>query len=219
MAKKDYTLGIIAGLLIGFLALPVLKAVKPALFAKFAVAVPIFFLIAVPIGLIIFHFLSRKIFVLWQLGKFGVIGVLNTLVDWGVLVLLILAFRKYLGIESTGAFIMGLTFYSLYKSISFIIANINSYYWNKYWTFSSGILRRTKAEYLQFLAVSVVGFALNVSIASYVFDYIRPFMDLNPDQWGIIGAAVGSIVGLMWNFLGYKFIVFKPSSKPSALTP
>lgn len=209
MAKKDYILGILAGLLIGFLALPVLKAVKPALFAEFAAAVPIFFLIAVPVGLIIFNFLSRKISVLWQIGKFGVIGVLNTLVDWGVLALLILAFRKYLGIESTDAFAIGLAFYSLYKSISFIIANINSYYWNKYWTFSSGVLRKTKTEYLQFLAVSIVGFALNVGIASYVFDYIHPFAGMSPDQWGIIGAAVGSVVGLMWNFLGYKFIVFK----------
>jgi len=215
MTKKDYILGIIAGLLIGFLALPVLKAVKPALFVKFAAAVPVFFLIAVPVGLIIFYFLSGKVAVLWQIGKFGVIGVLNTLVDWGVLALLFLAFRKYLGIESTNAFIIGLTFYSLYKSISFIVANVNSYYWNKYWTFSSGVLRKTKAEYLQFLAVSIVGFALNVGIASYVFDYIHPFTGMNPDQWGIIGAAVGSIIGLMWNFLGYKFIVFKPSSRNS----
>jgi hypothetical protein len=29
------------------------------------------------------------------------------------------------------------------------------------------------------------------------------------DQWGLIGAGAGSIVGLAWNFVGYKFLVFK----------
>lgn len=208
MTKKDYVLGILAGLLIGFLALPVLKTVKPALFAELAAATPVFFLIATPLGLMVFYYLSKRASVLWQIGKFGAIGVLNTLVDWGILTLFILIFRKYFHIESKDVFIMELTFYSLYKAISFIVANINSYCWNKYWTFSSGVLRKTKSEYLQFLAVSVVGFAINVSIASYVFNYIRPPGGLNFDQWGIIGAAAGTAVGLVWNFIGYKFIVF-----------
>jgi putative flippase GtrA len=32
---------------------------------------------------------------------------------------------------------------------------------------------------------------------------------LSPDQVGLIGAAAGSIVGLTWNFIGYKLWVFK----------
>ncbi|PIR44209.1 hypothetical protein COV23_01090 [Candidatus Wolfebacteria bacterium CG10_big_fil_rev_8_21_14_0_10_31_9] len=209
MTKKDYILGTIAGLLIGLLFLPVFKTTKSDFFDTYALVAVFFFLIATPVGLVIFKKLSEKISVLWQVGKFGVIGVLNTLVDWGVLVILILAFRKYFIIESSNSFIFGLTFYSLYKAISFIIANINSYYWNKYWTFSSGILQKTKVEYLQFLAVSVVGFLLNVGIATYVFSFINPIGGLNTDQWGIIGAVVGSVAGLIWNFLGYKFVVFK----------
>jgi len=206
MTKKDYIFGIFSGLLIGLLALPVLKTVKPELFAKFSFIVPIFFLIATPTGLIVFYYLSKKISVLWQIGKFGVIGVLNTLVDWGILTILLLMFKN-----STEVFLIGITFYSLYKSISFIIANINSYYWNKYWTFTSGIVKKTKAEYFQFFAVSIVGFGINVGIASYVFKSIQPIGGLNIDQWGIIGAAIGSILGLAWNFIGYKFIVFAPS--------
>ncbi len=57
--------------------------------------------------------------------------------------------------------------------------------------------------------VSIVGFLINVIIASYVFKSISPVGGLNLDQWGIIGAAIGSIAGLAWNFVGYKFIVFK----------
>ncbi|MEK7555291.1 MAG: GtrA family protein [Patescibacteria group bacterium] len=208
MNKKDYILGISSGLLIGVLALPVIRAIKPEIYGKFAFLVIPFFLIGTPLGLIVANYIGRKISIIWQIGKFGVIGVLNTLVDWGVLAILIFSFRKYLNIDSKDLLIAGIAFYSLYKAISFIIANINSYYWNKYWTFATGVAKKTKAEFLQFFMVSILGFSINVGIASYVFKYIHPIGGLNFDQWGIIGAAVGSVVGLAWNFIGYKFIVF-----------
>ena len=209
MTKKDYILSIISGLLIGLLFLPVLKAVKPLLYAKFALIIVPFFLIATPIGLIVAFYIGKKISVIWQIGKFGVIGVLNTLVDWGVLALLTFLFKKYFQISSADLMLIGLSFYTLYKSISFIVANINSYYWNKYWTFATGVLTKTKVEYLQFFIVSIIGFIINVFVASFVFKSIHPVGGLNLDQWGIMGAAAGSIVGLAWNFIGYKFVVFK----------
>ena len=209
MTKKDYKFGIIVGFLIGLVALPVFKIAKPGLYSKFGLAIFFFFLIGTPIGLIIAKYISRKIAVVWQVAKFAVIGVLNTLVDWGVLAILIFIFRKYLAINSEDLLILGLTFYSLYKAASFIVANVNSYFWNKYWTFSEGAVKKTKSEFLQFFVVSVIGFAINVAIASYVFGFIKPLGQLNSDQWGIVGAAIGSVVGLAWNFIGYKFIVFK----------
>lgn len=209
MAKKDYYFGIVAGLLIGLLALPVLNATKSELFSKIGYYVLPFFLIFTPLGLIVANFIGRKIAVVWQIGKFGVIGVLNTLVDWGVLASLIFLFRKLFKIDSVDLLFIGITFYSLYKSVSFIVAVINSYYWNKYWTFAQGAVQKSKNEFLQFLAVSVVGFIINVGVSSYIFGAISPLGELNNDQWGIVGAAIGSALGLIWNFVGYKFIVFK----------
>ncbi|MBI5306288.1 GtrA family protein [Candidatus Wolfebacteria bacterium] len=212
MTKKDYVFGISAGFLIGLLLLPVLKALKPELYDKFYLIIVPLFLIMTPLGLIIANYIGRKISVVWQVGKFGVIGVLNTLVDWGVLASFIFLFRKYFQIESKDVLFLGITFYSLYKAISFIVANVNSYYWNKYWTFASGAAKRTKAQFSQFFVVSILGFGINVGIASYIFKAINPVGGLNLDQWGIIGAAVGSIAGFAWNFIGYKFIVFKESA-------
>lgn len=209
--KKDYLWGTLAGLLIGILFLPILKAAKPSLFDKLAIAVIPFFLLATPVGLVVASWISKKIAVVWQIAKFALIGVLNTLVDLGVLSLLIFIFRSYLHIDSRDILIgaLGITFYSLYKSISFISANVNSYFWNKYWTFGQGAEKKSSIEFAQFFVVSVVGFIVNVAFASYVFKSIAPVAGLNPDQWGLIGAAVGSIAGLTWNFVGYKFIVFK----------
>jgi putative flippase GtrA len=210
MPKKDYQLGILAGFLIGLLFLPVLNAAKPEIFAKVWFVVVPLFLIGTPFGLVIAYLISRKISIIWQIAKFGVTGVLNALVDLGMLTLFTFLFRKYLSIDSSDVVFSAFsifTFYSIYKACSFIIANINSYYWNKYWTFQKQDGKST--EFIQFFIVSAVGFAVNVLIASLIFKFIGTSTGLNDDQAGLLGAVAGSIAGLAWNFTGYKFIVFK----------
>lgn len=210
ITKRDYEFAIVAGLLIGFLLLPVLKTASPELYAKFWIVIIPFFLLATPLGLRIAFTLGKKIAIIYQIAKFGLIGVLNTLVDLGVLALITLMFSAYFQIESVHPLIAGITFYSLYKGISFIIANISSYFWNKYWTFNQGAKEQTRSEFLQFFAVSVVGFLINVFVASVVFGMILGSLTkLDDGQVGLLGAAAGSIAGLAWNFIGYKFWVFK----------
>jgi len=211
MPKKDFWLGLLSGFLIGLMFMPVLAVAKPDLYIKLKVAIVPFFVLGTPLGLAITHLIGKKFPVFWQFGKFFVTGIINVLVDFGVLTLLIIFVKKYFGIESTHILlalgVLVVTIYSLYKAISFTIANINSYFWNKYWTFEKG--GDKKSEFVQFFIVSIVGFIINVAVASFVFKYIHPFSGMNYDQWALIGAAAGSIVGLAWNFSGYKFMVFK----------
>ena len=210
ITQKDYCFSIAAGLLIGLLLLPILKAANPGIYSKFAIVIVPFFLLATPIGLRIAFFIGQKIAIIYQIAKFGLIGMLNTLVDLGVLALITFIFRLYFDIESTVAIIGAVTFYSIYKATSFIVANINSYFWNKYWTFDQGKKKQTRAEFVQFFAVSIVGFLINVFIASFVFKMVLGSLTgLSKDQLGLIGAAAGSIAGLAWNFIGYKLWVFK----------
>lgn len=210
MTKKDISFATGAGLLIGLLLLPVIRTAKPELYTLLSLWIVPFFLIATPFGLTIAYCIAKKIAVFWQLGKFIVTGMLNVLVDMGVLSLLIIFFRNSLEINAKDAVFAGLsflTFYSFYKAGSFVVANINSYLWNKYWTF--GQSGEKKTEFLQFFSVSIIGFVINVAVASLVFRLGNPTGSLAQGQWGLVGAAMGSIIGLAWNFIGYKFIVFK----------
>ena len=128
-----------------------------------------------------------------QFAKFFLIGAMNTLIDLGILNLLILVS----GISS------GL-WYSVFKGISFLVATTNSYFWNKLWTFGSD-----KNKFHQFLVISVIGFFINVGTASFLVNLIGPQAGLTVKVWANVGALTGSVIGLMRNFLGYKFIVFK----------
>lgn len=210
--RRDFKFSLAAGFLIGLLAMPVIKAAKPALYeAVFYTIIP-FFTIATSLGAVIVLRISQKIKILWQLAKFVIIGVLNTVVDLGFLSFVTFLLKNSFNINSQDTFLtlgaLTLTFYSIYKGTSFIVANVNSYFWNKYWTFE-GHSEKSSSEIIQFFVVSLIGFAINIATASYVFGSIQPIGGLNSDQWGLIGAAIGSIAGLLWNFIGYKLWVFK----------
>jgi putative flippase GtrA len=143
-----------------------------------------------------------KNFILYfQAGKFVLVGVLNTLIDLGVLNLLIFA----TGIAS------GL-WYTVFKGISFIAAVINSYILNKFWTFKSAGQANKGKEFAQFLTVSIVGFGINVGVASLVVNVISqqfPSFGVSEQIWANIGAISATFCAMAWNFIGYKFIVFK----------
>ncbi|MEO5358001.1 MAG: GtrA family protein [Nitrospirae bacterium YQR-1] len=134
-----------------------------------------------------------------QFIRFASIGALNTLVD-----IAILNVETLLSGLKTGAP------FAVQKALSFLIAVIFSYYLNKRWAFEHKSDRGGKFSH--FVAVSLIGMAVNVLSASLVVNVVRPWLSLAwfGDQiWVNVGSLCGTAGGLLWNFLGYKFFVFK----------
>lgn len=140
---------------------------------------------------------NEKIQTLFQLVRFGMVGLLNTLIDLGILNLLIFLTGVATGWQ-----------FSAFKGISFAVAITNSYFWNKFWTFRD----RDKVgvgEISQFVAVGIGGFFVNVGVASFVVNAISPIGGASEMVWANVGAIFAVGFSLVWNFIGYKFIVFK----------
>ncbi len=159
---------------------------------------PIIFPILSLLGLWISFFLGRKILVIFQAAKFVLVGILNTFIDLGILNFLILIS------QITEGFL-----FSVFKGISFTVAVINSYFWNKFWTFKKSKTNQTGKEFIQFLIVSLIGFGLNVGTASLVVNIIGPQFGFSKEIWANVGAILATFFAMAWNFIGYKFIVFK----------
>jgi len=195
--RSDIVYAGINGLIFGALIPIVLKNLgMPINLSKYLV-IAIFFMFLAAIGVYIGYLLSKIIGFFFQLAKFGAVGAANFAVDFGVLNLLI--------------FITGTANgwgFTLFKSISFIVAVTNSFFWNKKWTFGQKS-RKTGKEFAQFLLVSVIGLLLNAGIASLIVNLIGPLGGIGLKTWANIGTAVASIMVLAWNFVGYKFFVFK----------
>jgi putative flippase GtrA len=98
--------------------------------------------------------------------------------------------------------------YSVFKSISFVAAATNSYFWNKNWTFDKKEVFFEKKEYYKFLIVAFVGLLINVLIASIIVNIVGPFQGISDRIWANLADLVATLFSSIWNFLGFKIIVF-----------
>ncbi|MHB8652035.1 MAG: GtrA family protein [Minisyncoccota bacterium] len=138
---------------------------------------------------------------MFYFAKFFMVGVLNTAIDFAVLNVLIFLFGMGAHGELYGAF----------KAVSFMVSATNSYFLNKYWVFEKTDASGAK-EPLLFLAVSGVGLLLNVALSSLVFLALTRGYHVSIGIAVNIGALGGTLIVLAWNFIGYKFFVFKKQS-------
>lgn len=198
--KKDYLLVSIIGFFFALLLMVVFQNVRPPFWTLSffnAAFLVVGFVIFANIALWIAGVLGKKFFFLWQFAKFGAAGALNTMLDLGILNALIL----WSGIASG-------MYYAIFKAVSFIVATFNGYLWNKYWTFQAATAVNIR-EYGKYFIISAGGLAINVGSAAFVVNVIGPLWGIGPELWANIGALSALVISLIWNFLGYKFIVFK----------
>ena len=146
------------------------------------------------------YLLGKRLPVLYQFGKFASVGVLNTFVDVGVL---------NLEIATMGT--PGAWAYRIFKAISFLAATTNSFFWNKFWTFGSQEPANA-SQTMKFYLVAIGGFLINVGVASYIFSGIARPLSVSPNLWANIGAIAGVASAFLWDFLGYKYLVFKKTA-------
>jgi len=106
--------------------------------------------------------------------------------------------------------------YAIQKGLSFLVAVTFSYFLNKNWTFRDKSKEDEGRKFSQFLFVSIVGMLVNVTAATVVVTYLKTPVNnllnlpmLTDQLWVNIGALSGTALGLIWNFIGYKFWVFK----------
>lgn len=122
---------------------------------------------------------------LWQLGKFGIVGIANTAIDFGVFMLL----HGKIGLA-----------YSLSQVVSYSCGMTNSYLWNKYWTFRS--TRRVSIK-------EVARFVL-VNLASLGVALLLLFFFRGREKMGAVESkALATLGSLVVNFLGNKLWVFR----------
>ena len=118
--------------------------------------------------------------------KFSFVGVLNTVVDLGGYFIL----TRWLGMANLEV---------AAKSISYSAGILNSFFWNRSWTFRSKT--RFWITLLPFVAVNLVGLAINTGV-----------MQLGLKILGLpelISLGMATVSTLAWNFILSKFVVFR----------
>lgn len=200
--KKDIFLGFVIGAAVGALVQPMMSNLVVTLAniglgvnAKTRILVFVFFTILAPLALFLISIVSRIIPVLYQFSKFAAVGTLNSFIDFGVVNLLIAMTGYAAGV-----------WFAVFKAVSFIFSTTNSFIWNKMWTFDSKG-GDTTAQAVKFYIIAGVGLFINVGVASAVVA-AKP-INASANLWANVAVLGGIFASFLWNFLGYKFLVFK----------
>lgn len=141
-----------------------------------------------------------------QFLQFAVIGFMNTFLD-----LLILTSLSFLTGITKGGGAAGL------KAVSFGIVSFVSFLANKKWTFKEKTkeIGREATKYSQFMVITLGGLGVNTGVVFVITNYFAPLyvpiinFQLTERMWLVFASLVATAFSLVWNFIGYKFIVFK----------
>lgn len=162
-------------------------------------------LLALPLaavaGITVASSLQARLPVVFEIAKFGLVGILCTSIDLGVLNSLM---------QATGVFRGSL--FPVLKGVSFLSALINAFFWHRLWTFGRQRRRPLRAVHQQFVlftAAALGGLGLNVTVASLIVNLVAVPAGWQPTQWANFAALTALVATATWDFLCYKFIVFR----------
>ena len=122
--------------------------------------------------------------VIKQIAKFSIVGVINTIIDFGILNLLVQVFGWPVIWANT---------------VSFSVAVTNSFFMNKYWTFDERV-GKLHLQFGGFIIVALVGLGLS-DLSVY---YFNETMGLHYN-WA---KFISIFVVFAWNFLASKYLIF-----------
>ncbi|MGB9743374.1 MAG: GtrA family protein [Minisyncoccales bacterium] len=199
MKKIDFILALITGEGIAGLFVWLLKNSPninlPFLYWLLPIIMPILTLF----GLWSAYLIGQRYLFVYQLAKFVLVGAVFAIFDLIILNLLL----EYFGISKEE-----IIKYAIFVAISFVVATTMKYIADKYWVFEKKEKDQVGVEFSKFFIITLISGGIQVSVASLIFAFLGGF--LGPE---IVGANIGKILGIavasIWNFLGYKFIVFK----------
>ena len=198
--KKDYWIGAVAGFLTGALGLVILRILNITFpYQNFValILLPILWAMGVWLG----DFLGARVKPFFsQFGRYAAAGFLSTAIDFSIL-----NFTSYLtGI--TAGVIVGWV-----NAPGFLIAVVNGYLWNKLWVFKDYDGKNLFRDFPKFFAVGIGGLIINsvLIIALTTYAPASIILAVGGSKWLNVAKFIANIAVLIWNFLGFKFIVFK----------
>jgi uncharacterized protein len=155
-----------------------------------------------------------------QFVKFCIVGGSSTVIDLGLHALLLFGLKmgdRTFG-EVVGQSLMD-SFPALFafaakpldaavpvlKVFSAGVAILNSFYWNRRWTFKIRGKEERLKQLHKFFVVALIGMALNTIITTALYNIIpgRPLR-----SWGV-ASAIATVVVAFWNFSGQKLWTFR----------
>ncbi len=119
-----------------------------------------------------------------QIMRFGVVGVISFLIDYGIL---------YVLTEKANIY------YLLSAGISFTVSVVINYLLSMSWVFKSNKKRGKKEEFIIFIVLSLGGLLLNQVMMYVLVDYMNVYY--------LLAKIVSTAIVMIYNFISRKLIL------------
>ena len=133
--------------------------------------------------------------------RFGVVGAIGSIVDFGVFNILAL----WIGFPAVWSSV-----------VSFMLAVINNFFWNRLWTFPETRHTPVAKQLTQFSIVSIVGLLIRTPLFAGLEKVLIPMAErivpnlLTPTIVGHnVSLAIAILVVLLWNYFINRYWTFK----------
>jgi len=144
------------------------------------------------------YLIGKKFVFVFQLAKFILIGALFAIFDLAILNGLMEYFNATNG-----------TKYLIFVTTSFLIATSVKYFVDKFWAFEKGSVDKASSEFGLFFIITILSAVIQIGVAGFIVNIIGSRLGLSPIVLGNVGKIAGITIASAWNFIGYKFFVFK----------
>ena len=199
MKKLDIILALITGEGVAWLFIWLLKNSPQLSMPWVNWVLPVLFPILAVLALWVAYKIGKKYLFVYQLAKFLLIGAFFAIFD---LIILNILMERF-GIDKDSGFK-----YTLFVGISFVIATTVKYIADKYWAFEKKEGKGMGMEFVKFFAVTVISGVIQIVVADLVFKALG-----ETETTAVVSGNVGKIAGIgvasIFNFVMYKFFVFK----------
>jgi len=133
-----------------------------------------------------------------QFLRFALVGVGNTAVDFAVTNLLVLVLQPQGGVVLLGISLAACS-----------LATLNSYFWNRWWTFRSSSSMQRAREMSKFFAVALISMGINSSVFLFLARTLPSRFPISPLLSINLAKLAGVAAAFAVSFLGYRYGVFQ----------
>ncbi len=198
MKVTDVIFGLVCGRTIGYLVGDFLKAWGVELNIYYQLMIWLAFPFFTLFCLWLAYLIGRKFLFIFQSAKFVLVGAFATIVDLKVFEWLVFAFSMAITVNPIIA-----------KGLSFLFATALKFWGNKYWTFQKHEKEDVLKEISQFFGVTAVGLIIDVVAYQYFTQVMGAQFGAPEAIWIKFSVIFAGLCAAIFNFLGYKFFVFK----------
>lgn len=211
MKVVDIIFSLICGRVVGFLVSDFLKEWEVSIGIYEHVIVWVFLPFISLVCLWVAYTIGKKLAFVFQVAKFLLVGAFATVIDLKIFEFSVWLFSFML-----------LSSAIIAKIISFLVATSLKYWGNKYWAFVGHVpkdvipfelinseQKNWKREFVHFFAVTTLGLIIDVGAFYYFTKIMNPQFGFSVMLWTKLGVIFAALAAAAFNFLGYKFLVFK----------